>query len=349
MKIGLVGFQGSGKTSVFNSLTGRDADTGAGKKATNRDQIDVPDERVDALAAIYNPKKTTYARVTFVDPAGPADRERKGGGLDSALVSLLRESEALVQVVCAFDNTMLSEPANPAHDIAGFDDELILTDLVQVEKRIARLKKEGQKSGEIDLMIKLQAQLEEGRALRRVELSKEEEASLSGFQFMSAKPLLIVINQSEDAVGQELPDDVKAALTGRDLEAIGMCATLEAEIMAMDADDQAAFLADLGLAESARARFIRAAYSQLDLISMLTSGEDEVRAWTIRRGTIARVAAGKIHSDIERGFIRAEVTAFDDFIELKSETACKEAGKMRLEGKEYVVADGDIVNFRHNS
>lgn len=345
MKVALVGFRGSGKTTVFNALTGQSAETGFGKKgATNLGRIQVPDERVDKLSALYNPKKTTYAEINFVDVAGPEDADRgSSSGLDQGLVSAIREAEALVHVVRAF-----GPDANPAGDIGGFDDELVLTDQVQVEKRIARLKKE--KPGpELELMEKLLGKLEEGTALRRLSFANEELITMSGFGFLSLKPMLVVVNQSEDDIGNPAADDVVQAAKDREFDHMVLSASMEAEIMAMEGEDQKAFLADLGLSEPMRARFINAAYGLLDLISFLTTGEDEVRAWTIRRGTQAKGAAGKIHSDLERGFIRAEVTAYDDFVELGSEAKVKEAGKLRLEGKDYVVADGDIMHVRHNS
>lgn len=350
MKVALVGFQGSGKTSVFNALTGQRAETGLGKKNANLGRIQVPDKRVDALTAIYKPKKTTFAEIQFVDAAMPGEAEKRDErGLDSALVGQIREAEALVHVVRGFENPNLSTPPDPVRDLAAFEDELILTDLVQIEGRVSRLKKQA-RTKELDLMEKLQAALEAGTPLRLVDLSEEDKQSISGFRFLSQKPMLAVINVAEDAISQGLPEAVSNAAKARNVEAIALCATIEAEIMAMDPADQAAFLADLGLKEPARARFIQAAYRLLDLISFLTSGEDEVRAWTIRRGTGARLAAGKIHSDIERGFIRAEVTPFQELIACGgSEAKCKELGKTRLEGKDYVVQDGDIVHFRHSS
>ncbi|MEQ9496326.1 MAG: DUF933 domain-containing protein [Deltaproteobacteria bacterium] len=350
MKVALVGFRGSGKTTVFNALTGQSAETGFGKKgSSNLGRIQVPDERIDKLTAIYQPKKTTRAEIQFVDVAGPEDAERgAASGLDPALVALIREADALVHVVRGFDNPMLEGGPRPAADLAGFDDELVLTDNVQVEKRIERLRKE-KKGPELELMEKLLGLLEEGKALRRHTFAAEELHTMSGFGFLSMKPVLCVLNQGEDEIGSPAPDDVVAAAKERDVDLISMCATMEAEIMAMEPDDQAAFLADYGLSEPMRSRFIAAAYGLLDLISFLTSGEDEVRAWTIRRGTNARNAAGKIHSDLERGFIRAEVTAYDDFIALGSEAKVKEAGKLRLEGKDYIVQDGDIMHVRHNS
>lgn len=349
MKVALVGFRGSGKTSVFNALTGQSAETGFGKKgAANLGRIRVPDERIDALAKIYSPKKVTYAEIQFVDAAGPEDApQRSESGLEASLVAAIREAEALVHVVRGFTNAALSRAPDPVRDLAAFEDELILTDQVQVEKRIERLKKE-KRGPELELMEKILAGLEEGKAIRRLGLGPEDIANLSGFSFLSQKPMLVVVNLAEDAVAEGAPAAVQDAARERGVEAVAMCATLEAEIMAMGPEDQAAFLADLGLTEPARARFIQAAYGLLDLISFLTAGEDEVRAWTIRRGISARAAAGKIHSDIERGFIRAEVTPFAEFIRLGSEAKVKEAGKLRLEGKDYVVQDGDIMHIRHS-
>ena len=349
MKVALVGFRGSGKTSVFNALTGQSAETGFGKrKGHNLGRIEVPDERVDALARIYKPKKITYAEIQFVDAAGPEEREgAQGSGLDSALVSAIRESDALVHVIRAFENPALSRAPDPAGDLADFEAELILTDLMQIEKRTQRLKKE-KRGPELELMEKLQAHLEKEQPLSRLALSNEEQLACAGFAFLSAKTMLVVVNQSEDSIGTPLPAEFLEAAKARAVEVVALSAPLEAEIQAMEPDDQKAFLADLGLAEPVRPRFIRAAYDLMDLISFLTSGEDEVRAWSIRRGTSAKAAAGKIHSDIERGFIRAEVTSYADFIALGSEAKVKEAGKLRLEGKDYVVQDGDIMHVRHS-
>ena len=350
MKVALVGFRGSGKTSVFNALTGQAAETGFGKKgSSNLGRIQVPDLRVDALSRIYNPKKTTYAEIQFVDAAGLEESQRgTGSGLDPALVALIREAEALVHVVRAFDSPMTNTPADPERDLAAFEDELILTDLVQVERRIDRLRKE-KRGPELDLMEKIQGHLESERALRRLSMAEEERQMCSGFAFLSMKPVLVVVNQSEDDIGNDPPAKVVSAAEARGVEVTAMCATMEAEIQVMEPGDQQAFLTELGLFEPMRSRFIQAAYHLLDLISFLTTGEDEVRAWTIRRGTAARAAAGKIHSDLERGFIRAEVTPYEDFIAFGSEAKVKEAGKLRLEGKDYVVVDGDIMHVRHSS
>lgn len=352
MKVGLVGFAGSGKTTIFNTLTGLTAEVGGygAREKANIGVIKVPDQRVDKLAAIYNPKKKTYAEISFVDVAGPQaeDAEQTQSGLDPKLVQHMREADALVHVVRAFDNPMLSQAAGPARDIRSFDDELMLTDLVQIENRITRLKKEKDSARENDLMLRLKSALEEEHPLRDLELTPEDIGLIAGFRFLSLKPLLLLLNQSEEAVGQGVPADVQTLAESKKLSAIAMSGKAEMDIAQLAPEEQGEFLQELGITEPARDRFIRAAYSLLDLISFLTSGEDECRAWSIKRGTTAHKAAGVIHSDIERGFIRAEVTKFADLVELGSEARCRENGKLRLEGKEYVVQDGDVAHFRFN-
>ena len=352
MKVGLVGFAGSGKTTIFNALTGLTAEVGGygAREKANVGVIKVPDHRVDRLAELYNPKKKTYAEISFVDVAGPqagAD-EHAQSGLDPKLVQHMREADALVHVVRAFDHPMLLEAPDPARDFRAFDDELILTDLLQIENRIARLKKEKDSAREADLMNRLKAELEAETLMRDVELAAEEIALIAGFRFLSLKPLLVLINQGEDAAGHEAAPEVLSLAESKKLSLIAMSGKVESEIAELALEEQREFLKDLGIEEPARDRFIRAAYALLDLISFLTVGEDECRAWSIKRGTIAHRAAGAIHSDIERGFIRAEVTRFEDLIELGSEARCREHGKLKLEGKEYVVQDGDVVHFRFN-
>jgi GTP-binding protein YchF len=352
MKVGLVGFAGSGKTTIFNTLTGLTAEVGGygGREKANVGVIKVPDPRVDKLAQIYNPKKKTYAEISFIDVAGPQaeDAEQAQSGLDPKLVQHMREADALVHVVRAFDNPMLSQVADPGRDIRSFDDELMLTDLVQIENRITRLKKEKDSARENELMARLKAALEAEQPLRDLDLTHEDLALVAGFRFLSLKPLLLLVNQAEDAVGQGVPSEIQALAESKKLKAIAMAGKAEMEIAQLPPGEQREFLQDLGITEPARDRFIRAAYSLLDLISFLTSGEDECRAWSIKRGTTAHKAAGVIHSDIERGFIRAEVTRFEDLAELGSEARCREQGKLKLEGKEYIVQDGDVVHFRFN-
>jgi len=352
MKVGLVGFAGSGKTTIFNALTGLTAEVGGygAKEKANVGVIKVPDHRVDRLAELYNPKKKTYAEISFVDVAGPqaGAAEQAQSGLDPKLVQHMREADALVHVVRAFDHPILLEAPDPARDFRAFDDELILTDLLQIENRIARLKKEKDSAREADLMNRLKAALEAETLLRDMELAAEEIALIAGFRFLSLKPLLVLVNQGEDAAGHEALPEVLSLAESKKLSLIAMSGKVESEIAELAPEEQREFLKDLGIEEPARERFIRAAYALLDLISFLTVGEDECRAWSIRRGTIAHRAAGAIHSDIERGFIRAEVTRFEDLIELGSEARCREHGKLKLEGKEYVVQDGDVVHFRFN-
>ena len=349
MKVGLVGFSGSGKTTVYNALTGQKAETGyasRGSGKTNLGVVKVPDARVDALASIHNPKKITLAEIHFVDVAAPPGAG--GRSLDTSALPAMREVEALVQVVRAFPSED-GKAAEPLGELQDLQTELTLGDLAPIEKRLERLKKEKGKPGEIELLGKLKAHLEEGKPLRDLELSEQDQVAISGYRFLTLKPLLIVLNVAEGNVDKPIDPALLEYATANKLSIIPLSGKLEMELSELSPDEQRAFLADLGLSDTALPRFVRAAYAALDLISFLTAGPDECRAWTIRRGTSAVRAAGKIHSDIERGFIRAEVMTFDDFMHFKSEAKVREAGKARLEGKEYIVRDGDIIHFRHNS
>jgi GTP-binding protein YchF len=342
MKVGLTGFPGSGKSTVFAALTG--LGSVAGERKAQIGTIKVPDARVDRLAEIHKPRKTTYAEVTFVDFPPALDPTRKAV-LDAEMITALRDADALVQVVRGFPD-LAGAPARAADDVRAFTTELALADLAQIEKKVERMKKEKPSERELALFARLQEALEQGTPLRLIGLGPDEETQLSSFAFLSLRPVLVVLNVPEADVAKPVPADVTTAAKETGAEALVLSAAVEAEVAELAADDRGAFLADLGLAESARDRFIRASYGLLDLVSFLTAGDDECRAWPIRRGTSARKAAGRVHSDIERGFIRAEVTAFDDFVHFGSEAKCREAGKLRLEGKDYVVKDGDIVHFR---
>jgi ribosome-binding ATPase len=347
MKVGLVGFPGCGKTTVYNALTGQRAETGyAGKGGkTNLGVVKVPDERITKLTEIHQPKKTTFAEIVFVDvPAQPGAGRRS---LDPTAVAAMREVDALVHVVRGF----AEEDGTPPELLAELQDlgaELTLGDLGPIEKRLERLKKEKGKTGEVELLTKLKAFLEEGRPLRDMQLSDADQQLVSGYRFLTLKPLLVVLNIDEGSLGKPVPADVLAFCKENQLTPIPLSGKIEMDIAELPPEEQRAFAQDLGLTEPAMGRFVRAAYAALDLISFLTAGDDECRAWTIRRGTSAQRAAGKIHSDIERGFIRAEVMHYDDFLACGgSEAKVREAGKARLEGKEYVVKDGDIIHFRH--
>jgi len=352
MKVGIVGFAGSGKTTVFNTLTGLSAEVGGygARDKVNLGVIKVPDARIEKLAEIYNPRKKVYAEINFVDFAGPEGGADRAGAssLDAKLVPQMREAEALVQVVRGFDNAALNLPVDAARDVQNFESELILADLVLVENRLNRFKKEKADPREKEVIERCFAQLESERPLRELDLTAEDQRFLLGFRFLSQKPVMLLYNVGEDRIAAGPPNALTELAQKKDLKLITMCGQAEMEIAQLEAEEQQAFLDDLGIKEPARERFIKSAYSMLDLISFLTAGEDECRAWTIKRGTNAQKAAGKIHSDIERGFIRAEVVAFDDLVAYGSEGKCREQGKLRLEGKEYTVADGDIINFRFN-
>jgi len=341
MKVGLIGHRGAGKTTVFNMLTGLQAQVGAygGKEEVHLGVIKVPDARVDKLSQIFKPKKTTYAEIRFTDfPASQSEDNLKG---NNSLVTQMREVDAMALVLRNF------EPgADPVRELNDLLTEMILADLTVVENRRMRLKKEKARPQEEALLERCVAALESEKSLRNLEFSADEENILSGFGFLSRKPALALFNQADDKAGQPLPAAYQDELKRRELEGLPLAGKVEMEVAQLDEGDRAAFLKEIGIQEPARERFIRASYRLMDLISFLTAGEDEVRAWTIPQGTVARKAAGKIHSDIERGFIRAEVIAYEDFIALGSETKCKEAGKLRLEGKDYVVQDGDIIHFR---
>ena len=352
MKVGIVGFAKSGKTTVFNALTGQAADVGFGSKdKANVGVIKVPDDRVDKLGDLFATRKRVYAEVAFVDVAGPDadDKAAAERGLDPRIVQHMRETDALVHVVRAFDTAFLSAPPAPSSDLRHFEEEIILTDLVQIEKRIERLKKEHDTSREKDLLEKMKAHLESEKPLRTLELSGEERISVAGFRFLSQKPMLALLSVDEDAIGKDVPEDVKKVADAQSIDLIVMPGRAEMDIAQLSDDEQAEFLADLGLTDPARDRFVQAAYRLLNLISFLTAGEDECRAWPIPAGTTAHRAAGTIHTDIEKRFIKATVVRYDDLVALGSIAKAREAGKVRLEGKEYVVHDGDVIEFQHNA
>lgn len=349
MRVGLVGFPGSGKTTVFNALTGLSAETGLGaaRGKSNVGVVKVPDARVEALAELFQTRKKTLAEMTFSDVA--AGMSAAGARApDRGVLNAMREVDALCQVVRAFQDPAQAEPPDPRREIADLEMEMVLADMELVEKRLDRLKREKGKGREEELLKVIHAHLEAGKPLRSLSLPEEDWAQFAGFRFLTLKPLMLVLNVDEDAVARPPPAETAADAAARGVGLIVLSARIEQDIAQMAPADQAEFVTSLGLKEPARARFIQAAFALLDLIGMLTAGEDECRAWPIRRGLSAQKAAGKIHSDIERGFIRAEVIHWEDLIALKSEAKCREAGKLRLEGKEYAVRDGDVINFRFN-
>lgn len=345
MKVGLVGFARCGKTTIFNALTGMSAEVGGFETRPEAAiaVVKVPDPRVDALAEIVEPERTKYAEVSFLD--FPPSAERKAA-LDTRSLAQMRELEALAQVVRAFADPLASTPVDPLRDLRGFHTELLLADMGVIEKRLERLRKEPGREREQALLEKCYRVLEDEKPLRGETFLPEEQLVLAGFAFLSHKPLLVVYNVEEHELQNPLPDEVAAYAEDNGLRIIPVCGQVEMEIAQLEEDERALFLDDLGLAESARDRFIRSAYEALKLLSFFTAGPSEARAWTISRGTTAVRAAGKVHSDMERGFIRAEVIAYGEYIAHRGEAGCREAGKMRLEGKDYVVCDGDVIHFR---
>ncbi len=345
MKIGLVGFAGSGKTTVFNTMTGLDVPVGYGGEV-RLGAVRVPDERIDRLSKIYSPKKTTYAEIAFCDVPGEHGSAKRG--LSPRGLQQIRDQEALCLVVRAFDNPAVEGTPHPLGDLESFHAECVFADLEVVEKRLERAKKEQAPQAEIAAFHTAHAALEQEKPLRAVPGAELDRAFLKGFGLLSDRALLVAINVDEARVAQPLAEPLQRRIHEIHAAGLTLCASVESDIAAMEPADQAEFLKDLGLQSSALDRFIRTAYELLDLISFFTVGPDEVRAWTIRRGTRARRAAGKIHSDLERGFIRGEVIPYETFMEHGSENAVKAAGKLQVEGQDYVVQDGDILHVRFN-
>jgi GTP-binding protein YchF len=343
VKIGLVGYPGSGKTTVFAALTGLAVETGYGARGrANLGTVKVPDPRVDALAALYSPRRTVYAEVVFSDLGGGHE-----GDLDRAALNAMRQVDALCQVVRAFPDAA-DAPPEPLREIDGLETETILADLEVVEQRVARLRRDRSNPRELELLERIQAWLEQERALRRMPLSEPERRQLAGYGLLSLRPLLLVLNVPEQEAGCEPPPEIASAAKQRELGLVVLSARVEMDIAQMPPAEQKEFLASYGLEEPASHRFVRAAFALLDLVSMLTAGPDECRAWPVPRGTPAPRAAGKIHSDIERGFIRAEVVPWQELVRHGSEARCREAGVLRVEGRDYVIQDGDVVHFRFN-
>lgn len=363
MKLGIVGLPNVGKSTLFNALTNAGAESANYPFCTiepNVGVVAVPDSRLDVLAEMYHPEKYTPAVIEFVDIAGLVRGASKGEGLGNKFLSHIREVDAILHVIRCFEDENIIHvdgSIDPIRDLETINLELIFSDMEVLERRMDRTRKamKGDKTlaKELEVLERVYAALEEGKCARTVELSDDEKAILADTPLLTLKPIIYVANVSEDEAGSEPTDNemymrLKAHAESEHAEVIPICAEIEAEIAELPADEKKVFLDDLGIKESGLDRLIKASYSLLGLISYLTAGPKEVRAWTITKGTKAPQAAGKIHSDFERGFIRAEIVAFDDLMKCGSMTAAKEQGLMRSEGKDYVIADGDIVLFRFN-
>jgi GTP-binding protein YchF len=356
MRLGIIGLPQSGKTTVFNALTRGHAPTGSmlggGRFEVHTAVVTVPDPRVDKLSGMFKPRKTIYAQVTYADIAGIESNPGAKGELKGPLLGELRQMDGLLNVVRAFADEAVPHPLNsvdPARDVTAMDSELLINDLITVERKLERLEDELRKGGvkdkalaqkEVELFNKINAHLQEDKPLREMEFTPEEERALSGMGLLTQKPTLVLWNLGE---GQKEP---APAESGRGYAVAGIQGKLEMEIAQMSPEEATAFLKEFGITEPGLNRVIRLSYDLLGLQSFFTVGEDEVRAWTVRRGALAPEAAGVVHTDLQKGFIRAEVVHYDDLTALGGLVEAKAKGKLRLEGKEYPVKDGDVLNIR---
>jgi GTP-binding protein YchF len=353
MKLGIIGLSQSGKTTVFNALTRGDLPVinSGGRFEVHTGVVDVPDTRVDRLSEMFKPRKTIYAKVTYADIGG---LEGKSSDISGPLLNQLTQMDGFLHVVRCFDDPAVPHPSgsvNPQRDIIAMDSELLLNDLIAIDRKLERLAEERKKGGgrdkgvierEIALFERFKVVLEDNQPLREIVLSAEDEKTLAGFGFLTRKPMLVVLNLSD---GQDPP---AIDYSGTQAGSVALQGKLEMEISQLAPEDAELFMTEYGIEEPGLNRVIRLSYDLLGLQSFFTVGEDEVRAWTVRRGASAHEASGTIHTDLQKGFIRAEVVAYEDLVTLGGMPEARAKGKLRLEGKEYLLKDGEIMHVRFN-
>jgi GTP-binding protein YchF len=361
VQVTIVGLPGSGKTTVFNALTGAHADTGGfsgGRAAPNMGVVKVPDERLERLSKLFHPRKTTPADVTYVDVAIPAGAAREGT-VNPDVLALIRNADALLHVARAFDGGGADDPPDAWRDIDALDLEFAIADLMVIEKRLEKLRTSGRHGSPAEreanaqeeaLLDRLEPELSAGRPLRALELADDDELRLRGYRFLSQKPVLVVLNIDEGqlAAVAELEAGGRTRYAQPQTDVAALSGKIEAELAQLSAADAALFMEDLGIAEPSRGRVIRLTYDLLGLFSFFTAGEDECRAWTLRRGATAVDAAAAVHSDLAREFIRAEVVTYEDLIACGSLAEARKRGLLRSEGKTYAVRDGDVIEVLFN-
>ncbi len=361
MKIGIIGLSQSGKSTVFQAVCPhrQESHMAAGKAEVLRGIVKVPDQRVEELVKIYEPAKITYAEIEFMDVAGVSGKRDDGKRSEKDIPPAMREPEVFAHVVRAFENDIIVHPdgsVDPMRDIENVESELIFNDFILTESRLERISRQARLAGdekakrEMHLLEKIKAHLEAENPLREMEFTADEFKIIKGFQYLSQKPKLIIINVSEDDIPRmtEIEKEYKSKLSGKDIDLVCMCAKIQAELTELDESDREDFMQDMGLSESALDKMIRKSFELLGLITYFTGGDKEVHAWTVPQGTRAPQAAGAIHHDFEKGFIKAEIYSYDELVKYGSEAEAKKHGCLRVEGKEYVFKDGDVALFRFN-